>query len=44
LRSLDAIHLVSALGLGAELSVLVSYDARMREFAAQLGIPTASPT
>jgi predicted nucleic acid-binding protein len=43
LRSLEAIHLASALGLGAELSVLVSYDGRMLELARQLGIVTANP-
>jgi predicted nucleic acid-binding protein len=44
LRSLDAIHLASALGLGAELIALVSYDARMLRAAAQLGLATANPT
>jgi predicted nucleic acid-binding protein len=44
LRSLDAIHLASALGLGTELYALVSYDGRMLAIAGQLGMVTASPT
>jgi predicted nucleic acid-binding protein len=44
LRSLDAIHLASALGLGDQLSALVTYDARMLELAGELGLTTASPT
>jgi predicted nucleic acid-binding protein len=44
LRTLDAIHLTSALGLGDDLLALVTYDARLLEAAARLGIRTASPT
>ena len=44
LRSLDAIHLASALGLGDQLSALVTYDALMLELAGELGVATASPT
>lgn len=44
LRALDAIHLSSALRLGSELDVLVTYDRRMIEAAQRLGLPVASPT
>lgn len=43
LRSLDAIHLASALTLGRDLGVVVTYDDRMLRGAAALGLPTASP-
>jgi len=43
LRSLDAIHLASALALGSDLGVVVSYDDRMLRGAAALGLRTASP-
>jgi predicted nucleic acid-binding protein len=43
LRSLDAIHLASALALGADLGVVITYDDRMLHGAAALGLPTASP-
>lgn len=43
LRSLDAIHLASALTLGSDLGVVVTYDDRMLQGAAALGLPTASP-
>ena len=43
LRSLDAIHLASALALGNDLGVVVTYDDRMLQGAAALGLPTASP-
>lgn len=43
LRSLDAIHLASALRLGTDLGSLVSYDQRMLDAARRLGINTASP-
>lgn len=42
-RTLDAIHLATALGLAAELTALVTYDRRMIEAAALLGLPVASP-
>jgi len=38
LRSLDAIHLASALLLQDELDALVTYDRRLAQAAAQLGI------
>jgi hypothetical protein len=43
-RALDAIHLASALRLGAGLTVFVSYDARQLEAAAAIGLPVASPS
>jgi uncharacterized protein len=44
LRSLDALHLVAALALGATLSELVSYDQRMLQAAAWYGMPATAPT
>lgn len=43
LRSLDAIHLATAIALGRDLGQLVSYDDRMLEAARSLGIKTATP-
>jgi uncharacterized protein len=43
LRSLDAIHLATALHLGDDIRQLVTYDDRMLEAAARLGIRTAAP-
>ena len=43
LRTLDAIHLASAIGLGADLGVFVAYDNRLLEAAAQAGLPVAAP-
>ena len=43
LRSLDAIHLVTAMQLGADLSQIVTYDDKMREAARLLGLKTAAP-
>lgn len=43
LRSLDAIHLATALQLGNDLGSLVSYDQRMLDAARHLGISIASP-
>jgi predicted nucleic acid-binding protein len=43
LRSLDAIHLATALLLGNEVEVLVSYDKRMCAAAQAHGIATISP-
>jgi len=42
-RSLDAIHLAAALGLGSELGAVVTYDARMSEAAQALGLPVVGP-
>ncbi|CAN5786079.1 type II toxin-antitoxin system VapC family toxin [soil metagenome] len=43
LRTLDAIHLATALSIGEDLASLVTYDQRMIEGATALGLPTASP-
>lgn len=43
LRSLDAIHLASALLLRDELDAFVAYDDRLLEAASVLGLPVASP-
>lgn len=43
LRSLDAIHLATALALGNDLGTVVTYDQRLIRAAAALGLPTASP-
>jgi predicted nucleic acid-binding protein len=43
LRSLDAIHLSSALSLGSDLAALVTYDQRLADAAAGYGIAVESP-
>ena len=43
LRTLDAIHLATALSLGGELSALVTYDGRLAEAATTAGIEVATP-
>ncbi|MEO6579241.1 MAG: type II toxin-antitoxin system VapC family toxin [Candidatus Limnocylindria bacterium] len=43
LRSLDAIHLATALRLTDELEAIVTYDRRMIAGAQRLGLPVASP-
>ncbi|MXW58711.1 MAG: type II toxin-antitoxin system VapC family toxin [Acidimicrobiia bacterium] len=43
LRSLDAIHLASALNLGRDLEGMVTYDSRLAEAAHQNAIPVISP-
>jgi predicted nucleic acid-binding protein len=43
LRSLDAIHLASALSVNANLTALVAYDVRLCSAAAQAGIEVVSP-
>ncbi len=43
MRTLDAIHLATALSLGSELDVLVAYDERLLAAAAQHGLRTAAP-
>lgn len=43
LRTLDAIHLATALMLGTDLGRLVTYDLRMRVAARQLGIGVSAP-
>lgn len=44
LRSLDAIHLVTALGLGPLLDAVVAYDERLADAARQAGIAVHAPT
>jgi predicted nucleic acid-binding protein len=43
LRSLDAIHLASALSLGPNLGAFVSYDRRLAEAAESAGLETLAP-
>ncbi|HEX2223385.1 MAG TPA: type II toxin-antitoxin system VapC family toxin [Thermoanaerobaculia bacterium] len=43
LRSLDALHLASALSLGTDLQALVTYDARLAEAARQTGLEVLAP-
>jgi predicted nucleic acid-binding protein len=42
-RSLDAIHLATALGLGTDLAAVVTYDTRMSAAAQALGLPVIAP-
>ena len=43
LRTLDAIHVASALALGAELDAFVTYDDRLAEAARAIGLPVVRP-
>lgn len=43
LRSLDALHLATALSLGGDLGALIAYDARLGEAAADAGVPVLAP-
>ena len=43
-RSLDAIHLATAVSLGEQLGVLITYDTRMRAAAEDLGIAAMAPS
>lgn len=43
LRSLDAIHLASALSLGRELGALVTYDRRLAAAAEDAGLTVSAP-
>ncbi len=43
LRTVDAIHVATALALGDDLDMVVTYDQRMIKASATLGIPTATP-
>jgi predicted nucleic acid-binding protein len=43
LRTLDAIHLATALALGDDLGAIATYDKRMAAGAAALGLRTVSP-
>ena len=44
LRSLDAIHLATALMIREDVELLLTYDLRLAEAARAHGIPTAAPT
>jgi uncharacterized protein len=44
LRALDAIHLATALQLGRDLDVLVTYDSRLAAAADRQQLPVATPT
>jgi predicted nucleic acid-binding protein len=44
LRTLDAIHLATAIQIGDDLRAIVSYDDRMIDAASLLGLPTARPS
>jgi len=43
LRTLDAIHLATAMAVGDDLEAIVTYDERMVEAARFIGLPTVSP-
>ena len=43
LRTLDAVHLATAMAVGDDLEVIVTYDERMIEAARLVGLRTASP-
>lgn len=44
LRTLDAIHVASAMSVRDNLTAMVSYDKRMLAAAQDAGLPTASPS
>lgn len=44
LRSLDAIHVATALMLGSDLTSFVTYDKRLLASAAAVGLPAVRPT
>ncbi|HEY6275299.1 MAG TPA: type II toxin-antitoxin system VapC family toxin [Streptosporangiaceae bacterium] len=43
MRSIDAIHLASALSIRRDLAAFVAYDKRLLAAAKDAGLPTASP-
>ena len=43
LRTLDAIHLATAMAVGDDREAIVTYDERMIDAARLLGLPTATP-
>ena len=43
LRTLDAIHLATAMAIGDDLAAIVTYDERMIDSARLMGLVTASP-
>lgn len=42
-RSLDAIHIAAALSLGPDLAAIITYDERMSQAAAAIGLPVVAP-
>jgi uncharacterized protein len=44
LRTLDAVHLASALTLGSELTSFVCYDARLADAARAADLPVSAPS
>ena len=43
LRTLDAIHLATAMAIGDDLEAIVTYDERMADAARLMGLSTATP-
>ena len=43
MRSLDVLHLASALELGDDLEGIVTYDERLTEAVAMIGYPVVAP-
>jgi len=43
LRTLDAIHVATAMAVGDDLEVVVTYDERMADAARSVGLATAAP-
>ena len=43
LRTLDAIHIASAMSLGSNLQEVITYDRRMQKACTNLGIPFVDP-
>jgi predicted nucleic acid-binding protein len=43
MRSLDAVHIATAMSLGPDLGVVITYDERMAAAARLFGLPVASP-
>jgi uncharacterized protein len=43
LRTVDAIHVATAVGIGADLEAFVTYDQRLVQTAGELGLPVVSP-
>jgi len=43
LRTLDAIHIATAMALGPDLDAFVTYDDRLAEAARNLGLPVVRP-
>ncbi len=43
LRSLDALHLASALSIASDLTAFIAYDRRLASAAEAAGLPTIQP-